>query len=435
MNKHLNIFTTYAKENRRYQLENDLTRALAICLQEDALFFHEVLKSIFGKSDLYDQLFEDPEGETEVQIEIQKKASQIAEFEHVYAVSLSESAISDFWQQSHNSKYDPICDLVITINNILIVIEAKRDDVDCTAQLYNQILNICSSQKKDMDSCRQEITPFDLNWPKLMAIAVKVSSFERTTGNNNRFLADFIRLVKNHNFRWLPEPPIGSLSAKNASAIYRRIESGLTQFCNDDNSVSRLGYNDRLGSSFSKGWADELLFSIDSDSGDLVIAIYPGNTKAQGRHIFHKTPQFADQINIGGQPYSVGKSYHIKFNGQSYITGLWLSEEGFKKNLYTKESFAAHTGRKKRDEWQSIERLLDEHISADWKTQCNWERKIIASGRSQFDISFGYEIVIRIPFTRLSDLDRNQKDIAPLSNLIGNIYKAFETDLIKEATS
>ena len=42
MNKHLNIFTTYAKDNRTYQLENDLTRSLAICLQEDALFFHEV---------------------------------------------------------------------------------------------------------------------------------------------------------------------------------------------------------------------------------------------------------------------------------------------------------------------------------------------------------------------------------------------------------
>ena len=46
MNSHLNIFRTYAKENRRYQLENDLTRALAICMQEDSLFFHEILKAI-----------------------------------------------------------------------------------------------------------------------------------------------------------------------------------------------------------------------------------------------------------------------------------------------------------------------------------------------------------------------------------------------------
>lgn len=73
MNKHLNIFKTYTKKNRSYQLENDLTRALAICLQEDALFFHEVLKTIINDSGLYNKLFEDLDGDTEVQIEIQKK--------------------------------------------------------------------------------------------------------------------------------------------------------------------------------------------------------------------------------------------------------------------------------------------------------------------------------------------------------------------------
>jgi hypothetical protein len=32
MNKHLNLFTSYSKDDRNYQLENDLTRALAISL-------------------------------------------------------------------------------------------------------------------------------------------------------------------------------------------------------------------------------------------------------------------------------------------------------------------------------------------------------------------------------------------------------------------
>ena len=37
MNSHLNIYRTYTEINRKYQLENDLTRALAIALQEDSL--------------------------------------------------------------------------------------------------------------------------------------------------------------------------------------------------------------------------------------------------------------------------------------------------------------------------------------------------------------------------------------------------------------
>ena len=51
MNKHLNIFSSYSKEDKGYKLENDLTRALAICLQEDKLLFHEVLKKIFDQTD------------------------------------------------------------------------------------------------------------------------------------------------------------------------------------------------------------------------------------------------------------------------------------------------------------------------------------------------------------------------------------------------
>ena len=435
MNKHLNIFKTYAKSNRSYQLENDLTRALAICLQEDTLFFHEILKTIIDDSGLYNQLFEDLDGDTDIQIEIQKKTSQIDEFEKVFAVSLSESFMSDFWQQTHNSEYDPICDLVITINDILIVIEAKRDNIDCTAQLYNQILNIFNNQSKRIEDNKEVVMPFDLNWRKLMAIAVKVASFEKTTGNSNRFITDFIQLVKGHNYSWLPETPIGSLKNVNPESIYRRVESALNQFCKNDETVEKLSYNDRLGTTFSRGWSNELLFKIDPNSGDLVVDIYPGNTKGQGYHIFQREPKFNDALQIDNELYTTRKCYHIKIMGQSYITGLWLTDDDFSQPLYTKQNFNKHTGRIKRDDWPIIEDLLDQHISADWKSKCNWQDKIINSKRTVFNIAFGYRISISIPFKKLAQLDVNHSDITPLANLIESIYKAFETKLITEKTS
>jgi len=434
MNKHLNIFTTYAKENRSYQLENDLTRSFAICLQEDALFFHEVLKSILA-SDVFDQLFEDFDGETKVQIEIQKQVSQISEFDKVYAVSLSESVMSNFWLQTDNTEYDPISDLVITINDVLIVVEAKRDNIDCTAQLYNQIFNILKKQNKKIDDCRAEVAPFDLNWKKLMVIAVKVASFEKTTGNSNRFLNDFIQLVKNHNYTWLPETPIGSLTNINSLSVYRRLESALAEFCNNDEEVKQLTYNDRLGTDFSKGWSNELLFEVDTDTGDLYIEIYPGNTKSQGYHIFNKEPKFNTQLKIGNENYPTSIGHHIKFMGQQYITGLWLTDKDFNKALYTQKNFNKHTGRIYRKDWPVIENLLDEHINTDWKAQCNWEGKIINSNRSLFNIAFGYHISITIPFKKLKELDNNHNDIKPLASLIESIYRAFENDLIVEEPS
>jgi hypothetical protein len=435
MNKYLNIFTTYAKDNRSYQLENDLTRSLAICLQEDALFFHEVLKSIFSGSDLFDQLFEDLDGNTNIQVEIQKQASQISEFEKVYAVTLSEAVMSNFWDQNNNIEYDPVCDLVITVNNVLIVIEAKRDNIDCTAQLYNQVFNILKKQNKNIDDYKDDITPFDLNWKKLMVIAVKVASFEKTTNNSNRFLTDFIQLVKNHNFSWLPETPIGSLHNENTESIERRIESALTQFCNNDETVEKLTYSDRLGTTFSKGWSNELLFEIDEKSGDLVVDIYPGNTKTQGYHIFQNDSQFNNSLLIDNDTYPAKKGYHIKFMGQSYISGLWLKSEHFRKPLFTKDNFYNHTGRIKREDWPLIENLLDQHITFDWKEQCNWQDKILNSGRSLFNIAFGYHISISVPFKKLAQLDKNQNDITPLAHLIENIYRSFETKLITEKSS
>ncbi|WP_067099040.1 hypothetical protein [Marinomonas atlantica] len=431
MNKHLNIFTTYAKENRTYQLENDLTRSLAICLQEDALFCHEILKTILTPV-IFDQIFEDFEGESNVQIEIQKKSSQISEFDKAYAVSISEYEMSDFWSQTDNTDYDPICDLVVTVNNILIVFETKRDNIDCTQQLYNQIFNIFKNQNRDISDCRNEIESFDLNWKKLMAIAVKVASFEKTVGNNNRFLNDFIGLVRDHNYNWLPETPIGSLRNVNSKSIYSRIESALSEFCNNDPVVSKLTYNDRSGTDFTKGWANELLFYIDENKGDLCVEIYPGNTKSQGYYIFHKEPKFNKELTIGNKNYPVTIGYHIKFMGQQYITGLWLRDEDFNKNLFTRDNFYNQTGRVYREDWPLTEKLLDEYINSDWKSECNWSEKIIKSNRSLFNISFGYNVSITIPFIDLAKIDVNKNDISSLAKLIGSIYRAFETELIVE---
>ena len=102
MNRHLNLYKTYTKTNRSHQLENDLTKALAICLQEDTLFFHEVLKGILS-ADHYNQIFESFETEITVTIDIQKETSKVNGFEHIYAVGLSESQLSDFWSQTHNT--------------------------------------------------------------------------------------------------------------------------------------------------------------------------------------------------------------------------------------------------------------------------------------------------------------------------------------------
>ncbi|CAM4017483.1 hypothetical protein [Vibrio neonatus] len=431
MNKHLNLFRTYSKTERTYQLENDLTRALAICLQEDALFLHEVLKSIFDGDERYNKLFQDINSSPKLKISIQKKTESIKGYKHIYAVSLSEAELVDFWGQTQVDEYDPVCDLVLTINDVCIVIEAKRDGIDCTAQLFNQIFNILRKDELSITECKDMVTDRDLNWQKLMAIAVKVSSFEKMSGNKNRFLADFIQLVRDHNPEWLPATPIASLNANSFNAIYRRIRIAVEEFVASRYTLELLNYNDRLGTTFSKGWADEVLFEVSSDKGDLVSSIYPANTKAQGWHIFHKDPQFSTEILLNGQSYSLAIGYHVKFSGQGYISGLWFDKSKMKKNLYTHEIFKNKTGRYSRDTWSGIEELLDEHLSYDWRKQSEWKMKILDSNRTVINMAIGYVITLTIPKEALDKLDTQIYDTKQLTKLIGNIYDAFETDLIK----
>ncbi|MFA0661428.1 hypothetical protein AB4619_20130 [Vibrio splendidus] len=432
MNKHLNLFRTYTKTGRTYQLENDLTRALAICLQEDALFLHEVLKSIFDGDVHYNKLFQDINCPPTLDISIQKNAESIKDYKHIYAVSLSEVEMVNFWGQTIVDECDSICDLVLTISDVCVVIEVKRDGIDCTAQLYNQIFNILRNSNLSLINCKNMVTDRDLNWKKLMTIAVRVSNFEKMSGNKTRFLTNFIQLVRDHNPEWLPATPIASLDPKSCNAIYRRIRIAVEEFESATDNLKILNYNDRLGTSFSKPWADEVLYEVCPEKGDLVASIYPGNTKTQGLHIFYKDPEFSAELVLNSQSYPLSIGYHVKFSSQGYVSGLWFDDQKMKKNLYTHEIFKNKTGRYTRDDWPDIEELFDQYLSYDWKKQCQWKTKILDSNRTVINMAIGYVIRLTVPKGDLDKLDTQIHDTTQLTKLVGYIYDAFENGLIKE---
>lgn len=436
MNSHLNVFNTYTKVERIYQLENDLTRAFAICMQEDALFFYEILKIIINDDKQLDLLFSSTEVENKVNINIQVNSSYINSFDKIIAVSLSENEmnVNDFMNQTYLHEYDPICDIVIELNDIVIIIEAKRDGVDCTAQLFNQAYNIVRNSNH-IDKFNEIVIPRDLNWKRLMMIASKVSSFQKTIGQVNRLTLDFINLVKGHNPNWLPETPIAALSNNQTQSIRRRIESAIN-YLDINDGIKKLTYNDRLGCTFGKPWAQEILFHI-SDKGDLVITVYAGNTKAQGWHVFSRDLQIAKELEIHGQNYTLYQGYHIKLTSfQKFFAGLWFTDVDLKKKgLYSKENYHNYTGRnvQSKGHWSDLENLFDEyfHENFNWRNALNWKQKVIESNKTQFDLSFGYELFTIIPFQELKKLDTSETNIDGLVSLIRASYKSFEEDLIK----
>ena len=425
MNRHLNIFHTYTKFNREQQLENDLTRALAICLQEDTLFLHSVLRAILDQQS-YDSLFMDSSGENKIAIEIQQNVDALQAFNKLYAVSITglELSPSHFYSQKKAESKDHITDLVVLVNDIAVIAEIKPGNSDCTWQLAQQAHKAIESTQINF----ADVVPVDLNWKKLMAIVVQVSNFNRASGNNSRFLIDFIQFIRGHNRTWLPVAQFSSLlnSMTKVQAYRERVNAVLLSMA-DQHEV--LDYSNRMGLKLNLGWAQEILINFaeyNKSEVALYFGFWPGNTKGQGTRMFAEmgkkqwTPP--STINLFGQSFQVIWGYEIKFcHFNAYVSNLVIDDSKVKpgKQILSKQTHDKYTGKYDRQDWGTLEKFLDDYLVEDfnWRKALGWNTHFVNTNRSYLTLSIGYEIETVVPVSFLQQIDTSQSDFANLTAL------------------
>lgn len=428
MNSHLNLFRSYSREDRNNQLENDLTRALALCLSEDTLFLHEVLKYVLeNRKGTYEQLFGQLSSDANFEIDIQRDVSKMDSFSHLFAVSLSGCKMdcNSFFSSKHDKEYDPITDLIIMINDIAVIFEVKPNNTDCTNQLYNQALNALGTA-----ITTQDVTPVDLNWKDLMDRVIKISYFQKAIGSPSRFLSDFIEIIQHHNAAWLPILPFKSQTVNgNTFKLYERLKAAIHM-----SGIPSIKYSDRTGIAVNYPWASEILFDFLTYNGNsyLRVNIWPGNTKGQGRKLFPQTgePKFKDKLLVSSVDYKVKKAFHIKFTHfQKYIAHL----EGDNNDLVhptiiNAENFRKISGRKKKNNWDKVEHFFDQYFKNDfaWKDKSKWKDNFLNSNRSYFDLTLGYHLYIDIPFTVLQQIDVDKEDYTPIISFLKEIESQFK---------
>lgn len=432
MNTHLNLFKTYTKENKEKQLENDLTRALAICLLENNMFLHGLLKTIL-KEAVYNNIFSNFEGKSNLKIDIQKRVNELEGFDKIYAVSVSGFKMNtdSFYKQNYTDEYVPITDMVISVDNVVIVFEVKRDNTNCTAQLYNQALNTLKTSDKDAVVDRNSVTAVDLCWSKIAELSLKINNFQKSTNNSSRFLNDFIAFIRNHNYRWFPELPLASIKLnKKPTLVEDRIKTAISN-------SKYEGLSSRIGFKINIGWASEVVFRVDTRVNTVDAFIYPGNTKGQGYSLFKGKgePKFKEKLTIQKNTYNVIKSFHIKFTSfQKYFQGLEGENSDMLLPMITDVNFRNFSGRKKRGakNWKTVEDFFDTHLKQDynWKGRCRWQEDVLDSGKSQFDLSLGYMLKIKIPFEVLKDIDTADNNLEPLIFFLESIKEEFENVLV-----
>lgn len=428
MDKHLNLFRFFNGSSYEFW-EDNLSRAFAICLKNDATFLSFILRNILD-NEIYSRALNSEYPSSYINIDLQQKVNYLEGYTYIYAVACSGIEIDEQEIKKVKSRNtdSPETDLLITIGDICILFEFKRKNEDCSAQLKQQA-EIVKKNSPDSDS----IKFIDLDWIKIIQTALSVLSIERQINNENIFLKNFIDFIEEYNTDWFPVKKISAIpfplekdnyEDPNASYLYNRLNC-IKEFVFGEDYTKWVG--DRYIISIDKQWAQELNIGYCSINGKnfLTVEIYPGDTKGQGWGYFKEGKDYDwESEKICG--YTIDASYYLKFSHfNSGITCLELTKEE-SKLTHNYDFFSEWSGRynenwSKRWKSQFVKEL--NKVIPNWKDRTDWDEVVANSNRTYFDLSVGTHLRVLIPYIEAQKLDDIDGKKNKLAEKIKQIYK------------
>lgn len=427
-NNHLNLFHFYGEKGKQY-LEDNLTRGLAICLENDPILLDRFLRKIMKKN--YGKLFKTEGEKNNLIIDVQKRAATFEGVQTVFGVPLTTQELNFDTQNDPKGVENPITDLSIQIGDQLILIEVKRTAEDCRKQLKNQIEVMIKANDENVEI--KEVDTF--SWGLLMEIIRHTLKFENEVSHRSIFSSDYYQFIKRQFPSWFANIPFKEIlfpdnlkeRQKEKELLEVRLnlikQKMLEVWNKEKNSDDELVFNRANIPVNDYSWVDEINIepSIDDQTGDKFIAVkvWPGDTKTQGYSIFKKGRRFEwpDQIHEYGfrvQPY-------LKF---SHMQGLcWINTKDKENPItHTKEFFDRFTGKwnrvndngwvKNGASWEEFDQIMEEvnDSEQDWKVASEFNSKIEKSQRSYFYVSTGFAIEVRMPYSVAQKLDNNKEE-------------------------
>ncbi|HVD99976.1 MAG TPA: hypothetical protein VNB90_17335 [Cytophagaceae bacterium] len=447
MNHHLNVFRFFNESNSSEFIENNLSRALALCLLNNSLFLNEYIKKIVSEEDFF-YLFNNVMEDSSLLINIQVDTAFIEKdnYKKIYAVAMTADkllSMDNFHNMTFNGEKRHITDIFISIKDICFVIEVKRTNEDCKAQLYNQVYSLISDEDDNVNN--DKAVPIAFCWQDIIKILQNVRTIQHITSQNSVFIEDFLELSETHYPMWFEPKPFSIIPYRtgehaniNRYPMGQRMAvalAGVSKIAGDEYHI--LQSYERLGIAVPFEWASELSVSFAPSIHDeieyVIFHIYPGNTKSQGAFIYNKSLSWLgnEKIKIDNEEFQIDIIHNVKlshFMGK-YISGVNYYEwDNLIKPLHTKENYYHSSGKWDRSGWADFEKMMDEHFKPEfnWRSSCDWEELFINSDRNFLFMSLGFEIEIYIPYTKLQALDKNENDVTIISKFIFQIADSIK---------
>lgn len=448
-NNHLNLFHFYGQSGKQY-LEDNLTRGLAICLENDPILLDRFLREIMNEH--YNGLFTTEGQSTELFIDVQKRSKSFEGIQTVYGVPLTTQELDFDGKNDPKGVDNPITDLSIQIGDQLILIEVKRTAEDCRKQLQNQIevladVNDGTAQKREVDT---------FSWGNLMELFRHTLKFESEVTSENLFTHHYYHFVKRQFPAWFAIIPFSEIHFPDNLEENPKLKEHLEVRLNlikqqmldtwntEKNTEHELVFNRANIPVDDYDWVDEINIEPirDKETGEKCIAVkaWPGDTKTQGYSIFKKGKTFDWPQYIYKEDYKFIVRPYLKF---SHMQGLcWVRTKDRENPItHTKEFFKNYTGKWKRGEeknwikkgvsWEDFDRKLKEvnEDGVDWKISSEFQSKITDSQRSYFYVSSGFAIEVRLPYNIVKEIDgRKDKD----GNAMAKELKKVSEELLSE---
>jgi len=448
-NHHLNLFHFYGKSKKQF-LEDNLTRGLAICLENDPILLDRFLRAILKEN--FDNLFRTVGGSDNLMINVQERAKDFEGVQTVFGVPLTTRELSGFEDSEPQGVDNPITDLSIQINDNLILVEVKRTKEDCRSQLQNQVEKMNETIDGDLVITYEE----EFKWGTLMDLYRHTLNFQREVKSVNLFTYDYYHFVKRQYPAWFENVPFGEISfpsnIKDNPKLKELIEVRLNvikekmlEIWNKERGrKDDLVYNRANIPVPDYNWVDEINIEPIVDDGHKYIAVkvWPGDTKHQGSSIYQSDKTFDWPKKISGYEFVVQP--YLKFSGRGGL--CWIHTKQISDvDTHKRSFFKKYTGRwtrknndsiweKKNADWIDFDKILNKvnGVEKTWQKESEFDEKIQNSNRTVFNVSTGFEIEVRIPYSNAQEIDGHQSDPTPMAQELKTVSEELLQELSRQ---
>lgn len=426
-NQHMNIFEEY-NHGDRMPLENNLTRALAITLEENTSFMMLFLDELSER-------FRDPSlkisGEYEVGIQYNlDNINEIGEIEKIYGLTLTtEKSVFEDGDNGSDEKKE-ITDIIISIDNYVVIIEVKKNETDATEQLKRQIKKVKDVCKKNGNNYL-ETDEKSIEWEDIFSILDRYEALKKY--DDDRVVRDFSELLYRHLYKCAPIRRFNEIKRNddNFNAyIDKRIQSIKLEYLNKKGSEDSLEAK-RQAIPLNIPYVSECNLLYDGRKDSIDIVMYIGSTGYQYWRFL--------KSELSGRIFSI--------SNLEYEDGFMVEVNPFIKISSSYARFLNHykTSEKSIEKYSAIIGRYDLDNKNRWVRQGKdllvEIRKIVGdklegfNGFEEFENDFNksvegktrvlctteFCVKVRIPYESAAELDKNDKMVNIIEEAINLI--------------